>query len=335
MKLKNRNQLLAAAMTMVSFTFSATSGHAASGTWTGAAGSGIWGGTGNWVGSTVADGSGFTASFTSEFTSTQNCTVNTARTIGNITFTDTTPTHDLNLNLHASNFVLTLAGTTPTINVTQAGRTVTINTITAGTAGITKSGLGNLTLTNAGNTYTGNTLITGGVLNASGAGKISGNTTANKLALQPTVAGNSAIVNYSSSTTSSLFAVVGANIAGTASVLNQSNGTIQIRPNTTTDTQNVVGVAGAYGVYNISGGTFLNSTGTAGGSRFTLTNIGTASATNGTITGVRVGLLNVSGTGFIDHTNAEWWLNYSLAKSTSRTPARSTTPAATSHLASS
>ena len=314
MKPKKQNPLLLAAMTLAGITFTATQGHAASGTWTGAAASGIWGGTGNWTGGTVADGSGFTASFTGEFTATQNVVVNSARTIGNITFTDTTPTHDLNLNLHASNFVLTLAGTTPTINVTQAGRTVTINTITAGTVGLTKSGPGNLTLTNAGNTYTGNTLITGGVLNVSGAGKISGNTTANKLALQPTAAGNSAIANYTSSATSSLFAVVGANVGGTASVLNQSNGIIQIRPNITTDVQSVVGAVGAYGAYNISGGTFRDSTGTAGGSRFTVSNVGTAAATNGSITGVRVGIVNVSGTGFIDHTNAEWWLNYSLGQ---------------------
>ena len=52
----------------------------------------------------------------------------------------------------------------------------------------------------------------------------------------------------------------------------------------------------------------------SGGSRFTVANGGTASATNGTITGVRVGIVNVSGTGFIDHTNAEWWLNYSLGQ---------------------
>ncbi len=139
--------------------------HAADGTWTGAAGTGIWGGTGNWVSSIVADGTDFTALFTSEYTATQNVTVNTARTIGNITFTDTTPSHDLNLNVHASNYALTLSVTTgsPTINVTQSGRTVTINTITAGSDGLTKSGLGNLVLTNA-NTISGNIIVSGGIL---------------------------------------------------------------------------------------------------------------------------------------------------------------------------
>ena len=162
--------------------------------------------------------------------------------------------------------------------------------------------------------YTGNTLVTQGTLNVTGTGSLTGNTSATRLAIQPTTSGQSAVVNYSSSGTSTFDNVVGANVAGTASVLNQSNGIIQITPNTTTDTQSVVSIAGAYGAYNISGGIFRDTTGVSGGSRFTLTNIGTASATNGSIAGVRVGIVNVSGTGFIDHTNAEWWLNYSLGQ---------------------
>ena len=314
MKPKFNSRLLLAAITLA---FTAPAAFAASGTWigTGPTGNFIWGGPANWASSTIADGSGFTASFTYELTVNESITVNTARTIGNITFTDTTSSNDLTLLKHASDFVLTLAGTTPTINVTQAGRTLTINPIVAGTAGLTKSGVGNLTLTNAANTYTGNTLVTAGTLNISGSGTLSGIPASSKLALQPTLSGGSAIVNYSSSGTSDkFFAVVGANVAGTASVLNQSAGIIQIKPNFTTDTQSVVGATGAYGAYNISGGIFRDTTGTTGGSRFTVGNIGTASATNGTITGVRVGIVNVSGTGTIDHTNAEWWLNYSLGQ---------------------
>lgn len=136
------------------------------GTWTGAAGSGIWGGTGNWTSSIVATGTGATASFTSEYTSTQNVAINTARTIGNITFTDTTSSHDVNLNVHTTAFDLTLAVSTgsPQINVTQSGRTLTINNRVAGTAGLTKLGVGTLTMAHTGNTYTGTTIVSAGNL---------------------------------------------------------------------------------------------------------------------------------------------------------------------------
>ncbi len=200
-----------------------------------------------------------------------------------------------------------------TLVVGGAGNLTISGAITTGTGGVSKGDAGTLTLGGASN-YTGNTLVTQGTLNVTGTGSLTGNTSATRLAIQPTTSGQSAVVNYSSSGTSTFDNVVGANVAGTASVLNQSNGIIQITPNTTTDTQSVVSIAGAYGAYNISGGIFRDTTGVSGGSRFTLTNIGTASATNGSIAGVRVGIVNVSGTGFIDHTNAEWWLNYSLGQ---------------------
>lgn len=73
---------------------------------------------------------------------------------------------------------------------------------------------------------------------------------------------------------------------------------------------------GAYGFYNITGGILRDTTGTTGGSRFTMGNQGTASATNGTGIGVQTSVLYVGGTGFVDHTNAEWWLNYSLGEIT-------------------
>jgi autotransporter-associated beta strand protein len=56
---------------------------------------------------------------------------------------------------------MTFAGTTPTIEVTN--NTTRLDNIVAGSAGLTKTGVGNLTLT-ATNTYTGTTTITAGTL---------------------------------------------------------------------------------------------------------------------------------------------------------------------------
>ena len=153
--------------TALALALSVKTSNAASGTWTGAAGSGIWGGTGNWTSNIVADASGFTAFFTSEYTATQNVAVNTARTIGNITFTDTTSSHDVNINVHTTAFDLTLAvaSGSPAINVTQSDRTLTINNRIAGSAGLTKSGSGTLVLNNA-NTFTGAAIVSAGTLRA-------------------------------------------------------------------------------------------------------------------------------------------------------------------------
>ncbi len=183
---------------------------AQSGTWTGAAGTGIWGGTGNWVSNSVASGSGNTASFVGEYTATQNVSVNTARTIGNITFTDTTPSHDVNIVPHTSPFALTLqvASGSPAINVTQANRTLTISNVVAGTQGLTKSGLGTLALSNT-NTLTGAVVLSAGTLRASsvvgalGAGSLTlsggtlqlANDTALNFARNTTVNGNAAITS--------------------------------------------------------------------------------------------------------------------------------------------
>ena len=184
----------------------------------------------------------------------------------------------------------------------------------SGTGGVTQNGLGILDLAGA-NTYTGNTTVARGTLNISGAGSLTGLPASSKLNINPT-AGNTAVVNYTSSATSTLFAITGATVAGTASAYNQSNGLVVMTPNTTTGTQSVVGGNGAYGFYNITGGTLRDTTGTAGGSRFTVSNQGTASATNGAGAGVQTGVIYVSGTGYIDHTNAEWWLNYGLGEIT-------------------
>ena len=70
---------------------------------------------------------------------------------------------------------LTLAGTTPTIDVVNTAATATISAIVAGSAGLNKTGTGTLMLSGA-NTYTGGTTIAGGRVtlgNAAGLGAVS------------------------------------------------------------------------------------------------------------------------------------------------------------------
>jgi autotransporter-associated beta strand protein len=199
--------ILAAAL---AFALGVKPAQAQSGTWTGAAGTGIWGGTGTWFNNTVASGSGSTASFVGEYTATQSVAVNAARTIGNITFTDTTPSHDVNIVPHTSPFALALqvASGSPAINVTQANRTLTISNVVAGNQGLTKSGLGTLALSNT-NTLTGAVVLSAGTLRASnvagalGAGSLTlsggtlqlANDTALNFARNTTVNANTAITS--------------------------------------------------------------------------------------------------------------------------------------------
>lgn len=85
------------------------------GTWISTTG-GLWSASANWQGGTIADGAGFTANFTAS--GTQTVIVDSARTIGGLTFN--TGTYTL---LGASTNVLTLqwSGGTPTFNCAGGG----------------------------------------------------------------------------------------------------------------------------------------------------------------------------------------------------------------------
>ena len=139
--------------------------YAVSGTWNGI--SGNWSDPATWSGGTIADGANFTANFTGvNIIASPTITLDTARTIGNITFTDAT-TSSNDLIISGAN-ILTLDrtdATKPTINVTQTGRLLTMGGVIAGNDGLLKSGAGTLVF-NAGsnNTFTGGFDINGGVV---------------------------------------------------------------------------------------------------------------------------------------------------------------------------
>jgi autotransporter-associated beta strand protein len=171
---KNRQYLLAAISAALP-ALAAIPALADNGTWNQASG-GTWadGTTAPWLNGIVADGSGFTANFsTQDITSATTIALGAPRTIGNLTFADTTTATAASWVLsnggNAAN-ILTLDGATPSISVSAlgSGATTTISAVIAGTNGLTKLGAGTLVLT-ATNTYTGGTTINGGRLTISNA----------------------------------------------------------------------------------------------------------------------------------------------------------------------
>ncbi|HCN78951.1 MAG TPA: hypothetical protein DIT13_17380, partial [Verrucomicrobiales bacterium] len=130
-------------------------------TWTQTAGGAqSWTTAANWIANVVPT---TVAGDTVDF-STVDIAVNTTLTLGADRagglwkFGDTTGTETWTVN--AGN-TLTLAGTTPSIDVAQ--NTATLNCVVAGTAGLAKTGAGILAL-GAANTYTGGTMLSNGTL---------------------------------------------------------------------------------------------------------------------------------------------------------------------------
>lgn len=145
---------------------------ASDGTWT-LNNNGNWSASGNWAGGVIADGSGFTANFTANITADRTVTLDSNRTIGRIVFTDST-TSSNNLILGGTSSLTLASGVTPSIDVTQSGRTLTINHQLAGTQGFSKDGPGQLALTNANNalTLSGPVKLNSGVIQVFAAGAL-------------------------------------------------------------------------------------------------------------------------------------------------------------------
>jgi autotransporter-associated beta strand protein len=130
---------------------SSASAQAISNTWDTDA-DGNWTDVLNWAGDAAyAGGADNTATFGDFITDNRTVTLNAPITIGNITASDTTH----NYTISGAN-ILTLDRTSgsPSINVTTSTRALTISSDIAGNDGLTKAGLGTLTLS-GNNTYTG------------------------------------------------------------------------------------------------------------------------------------------------------------------------------------
>lgn len=138
-------------------------------TWSNTAG-GSWPVAGNWLLDSIGTGASKTARFdTLDLSADAGVTLDGARTIGNLVFGDTTPSHGWTI-LPGTGGALTLQSTgTPGITVTN--QSATLGTVIAGTSGFIKSGAGTLILT-AANTCTGDTTINQGVLELSSTARI-------------------------------------------------------------------------------------------------------------------------------------------------------------------
>ncbi len=138
------------------------------GTWNVTTTPGSWATPGNWVGSAIANGSGFTANFNSvDIPGDTTVNLDGARTIGNLVFGDTTiGTAGSWILANGTGGPLTLAGTTPTITVNALGtdKNAQITATLGGISGFTKAGAGVLILNNAGNTISGAIVLSAGVL---------------------------------------------------------------------------------------------------------------------------------------------------------------------------
>ena len=141
----------------------------ASPVWTGAAADTLWDTGGNWAGGIAAVGANVTANFNSlNITNDQTVNLNSARTIGSLTFGDTDTSSaagwTLANNGTAAN-TLRLEGSAPTVTVNALGgsASVTVSAVVAGTNGLTKAGTGKLVLSGA-NTFSGPATISNGTV---------------------------------------------------------------------------------------------------------------------------------------------------------------------------
>ena len=138
---------------------------ATNGTWTNTTSGGLWSTTTNWSGGVVANGTDGIADFsTLNITADDTVHLDTARTIGQLKFGDTTASNNwiLDNNALATN-ILTLAVSSGSPTITVNNDTATMNLVLAGTQGFTKSGAGELLLNDA-DTFTGGVAINAGTL---------------------------------------------------------------------------------------------------------------------------------------------------------------------------
>src|SRR5687767_2070151 len=114
-------------------------------TWT-TTGGGSWGVDLNWQPLQVAGGADNTADFgTVNLTGGATVTLDTSRTIGHLTFGDTTPSHNWTISAGSptsSTLTLDVSGGNATVTVTN--QTATIGAVIAGSDGLTKAGPGTL-----------------------------------------------------------------------------------------------------------------------------------------------------------------------------------------------
>jgi autotransporter-associated beta strand protein len=120
-------------------------------------GNGNWSDAGKWVDSTIAYGKDKTATFPDIMTVAPVVTLDAPVTLGNVAYKDTT--HPLTLS--GSDLTLDVTSGTPEIEAANAALVITSAVVS--NDGLSKTGIGNLTLTKMANTLTGDISIGGGI----------------------------------------------------------------------------------------------------------------------------------------------------------------------------
>ncbi len=231
-------------------------------TWINPAG-GSWTNGTNWLSGAIGSGVGNTADFsTLDLTNDATVTLDGARTIGNLVFGDTTPDHNWTLNTGAGG-PLTLAVMIGSPTIWVANQIATINADVAGTSGLAKTGAGTLVLGGAGNSWSGGTMISYGLLQIGngGPGSIGTGTITNYASLSfgatNNILVNDAIVGSGSLTKT------GAGVL-TLSGTNTYSGDTTVR-NGTLLVNNAAGSGTGSGTVTVVSGATLGGTGTIGG----------------------------------------------------------------------
>lgn len=151
------------------------------GTWDNSnTGNQAWSTAGNWVGNTIADGAGYTATFPAATSATINASLTTVdRTIGNIVVNGVTGvTNAISIGGSA---VLTLEATSPgAVPLIQVEGTetagLTLGAILSGSQGFEKTGSGLFSISQANNPITGDIVLTEGGIRSIGANALNGQT---------------------------------------------------------------------------------------------------------------------------------------------------------------
>ena len=159
---------------------------------------GNWSLASNWAGSVIADGATFTANFTFDINADRIVTLDSARTLGNLLFTDASNNYTI-----AGTSILTLdAAAASSISMTNAGRTALVNVPLAGLAAkgivLPTTSLGTVSLGSNASTFNGQVTISNGATLQLGAGAltagVAGSAVASTTSLGTGGAGNETIV---------------------------------------------------------------------------------------------------------------------------------------------
>ncbi len=191
---------------------------AINGTWIDTTSGGLWSVASDWASGTIANGTDGIADFsTLNITSDNTVHLDTARTIGQLKFGDTTPSNNwiLDNNGNAAD-VLTLAVSTGTPTITVNNNMATISAVLAGTQGFSKSGTGVLVFSGA-NTFTGSVSDNAGTLalgNSSALGSTSNSVS---------VSGGATLDLGGQTIGANALTISGAGVGGNGSLINSSS----------------------------------------------------------------------------------------------------------------